>query len=47
MPDERSCGCGHHHIGAFDGLFGNDNITVLIFIVIFLLLFTDFGCAGR
>ncbi len=31
----RSCGCG-----------GNDS-TILFFLIVFLLLFTNFGCCGN
>jgi hypothetical protein len=42
MQEDRSCGCGCNN-GPVGGLFG-DNCSVLFFILIFLLLFTDFGC---
>lgn len=34
--DNNSCGCG----------CGGSNNTLLIFLIIFLLLFTDFGARG-
>lgn len=39
MPDERSCGCNN-------GLFncGGNDCSILFFIIIFLLLFTNCGC---
>lgn len=41
MPDERGCGCGN-------GLCGGDDCSILFFIIIFLLLFTNCGCGcGR
>ena len=50
--DVRDCGCsnncGCNQGGLFNNLFcgcgcGNDN-TILFFIIVFLLLFTNFGC---
>lgn len=44
MPEEgRSCGSNN---GIFNGLFGGcgENSEILFFIIIFLLLFTNFGC---
>ncbi len=54
MQDEvRDCGCCNNNQGGlFSNLFGgcgcgNDS-TILFFIIIFLLLFTNFGCGcGR
>ena len=52
MPEERDCGCQFNNNercgGLFNNLFngcgcGNDN-TILFFIIVFLLLFTNFGC---
>ncbi len=52
MPEERDCGCQCNNNercgGLFNNLFngcgcGNDN-TILFFIIVFLLLFTNFGC---
>lgn len=45
MPDERNCGCGCNNNG---GLFGGcgDDCSILFFIIIFLLLFTNCGCGG-
>jgi len=52
MPeDNRNCGCNNNG-GLFGGLFGgngcgcNDN-SILFFIIIFLLLFTNCGCCNR
>ena len=36
----NNCGCGF-----LNGLFGGDS-EILFFIIIFLLLFTNFGCCG-
>lgn len=38
--EDRSCGCGCNNNSGF---FGCDS-EVLFFIIIFLLLFTNFGC---
>lgn len=51
MPEEqRNCGCGCNQnngcCGGLGNLFGGDS-EVLFFIIIFLLLFTNFGCCGR
>ncbi len=50
MPDDnRNCGCDNNG-GLLGGLFrGNDcgcgnDCTILFFIIVFLLLFTNFGC---
>lgn len=49
--NDRSCGCNSGcNSGCGLGLFGrngcgNDS-TILFFIIIFLLLFTNFGCCG-
>ena len=47
MPDEiRNCGCNNNGIG---GLFNNicsQDTELLLFLIIFLLLFTSFG-TGR
>ncbi len=47
MPDERNCGCGcgNNGIGGLFGGCGND-CSILFFIIIFLLLFTNCGCGG-
>ncbi len=45
MPEDRNCGCGCNN-----GLFGGcgDDCSILFFIIIFLLLFTNCGCGcGR
>ena len=49
MPDEaRNCGCGcgcNNNGGFLNGLFGGcGDSEILFFIIIFLLLFTNFGC---
>ena len=50
MPDERNCGCGcgcNNDMGGFFGGCGND-CSILFFIIVFLLLFTNCGCGcGR
>lgn len=50
MPDDRNCGCGNS--GPLGGLFGQrgccgGDSTVLFFLIVFLLLFTNFGCCGN
>jgi len=43
-----SCGCGcncGNNNGILGGLFGGENSEVLFFLVVFLLLFTSFGCS--
>lgn len=48
MEENRNCGCNNG--GLLNGLFGGcgDDSTILFFIIIFLLLFTNFGCGcGR
>ena len=53
MQDEvRDCSCCNNcnQGGLFGNLFGgcNNDSTILFFIIIFLLLFTNFGCGcGR
>ena len=44
MQDEvRNCGCGcNNNCGIFDRICGGDS-EILFFIIIFLLLFTNFG----
>lgn len=50
MQEEvRNCGCNpccNKSGGFLNGLFGGcgDNSEILFFIIIFLLLFTNFGC---
>lgn len=49
MPEERDCGCGrNNNCGCLSNLFGGcgDN-SILFFIIIFLLLFTNCGCCNR
>ena len=44
MPEEsRNCGCNNGILGGILGGCGN-NSEILFFIIIFLLLFTNFGC---
>lgn len=42
----NNCGCGCNNGGFFNGLFGGCGCDseILFFIIIFLLLFTNFGC---
>ena len=54
MPEERECGCGcnnncgHNNCGFLGNLFGGcGDSTILFFIIIFLLLFTNCGCCNR
>lgn len=49
MQDEaRNCGCGcnNNPLSNILGCCGGDS-EILFFIIIFLLLFTSFGCCGR
>lgn len=47
-----NCGCGNN-TGLLGGLLGRNgcgcgcNTEILFFLIIFLLLFTDFGCGCR
>lgn len=57
--DQRNCGCAPTNndgcCGGLGNIFGrnnNDNCCggnseILFFIIVFLLLFTNFGCCGR
>ncbi|MCI9365921.1 MAG: hypothetical protein HFJ54_05045 [Clostridia bacterium] len=57
MGDQRNCGCGcgnnNNCGGILGGLFGGNgcgcggNSEILFFIIIFLLLFTNFGCCNN
>ena len=52
MPeDTRNCGCNNCgcNNGILGGLFNGcgENSEILFFIIIFLLLFTNFGCCNR
>ena len=57
MPEEqRNCGCNQNNNGCCGGLsnlFGGNcgcgcgDTEILFFLIIFLLLFTNFGCCGR
>ena len=58
MPEEqRNCGCNQNNnngcgcCGVLGNLFGGNGCCgdseILFFIIIFLLLFTNFGCCGR
>ena len=42
----NNCGCGCNNGGFLNGLFGGCGCDseILFFIIIFLLLFTNFGC---
>lgn len=45
MPEELRGGCGCEPARPLGGfLDGCNNSVILFFIIIFLLLFTDFGC---
>ena len=52
MPEEQRNNCGCNNGGILGGLFGRhgcgcgcgSNSEVLFFLIVFLLLFTDFGC---
>ena len=51
MPEEnRDCGCNNNGCGNgnfLNNLFGGNGCcdnTILFFIIVFLLLFTNFGC---
>lgn len=50
MPDDRDCGCGCNNNGLFGGCLNNNrncgcgDSTILFFIIVFLLLFTNCGC---
>ena len=51
MPEEnRNCGCNNNG-ELFGGLFGGNGCcgdnSILFFILIFLLLFTNCGCGNR
>ena len=41
------CGCGCNNGGLFSSLSGGNNGEVLFFLVVFLLLFTNFGCCNK
>jgi len=46
MPEESrnfGGGCCNNN-GPLNGIFGGCDCTVLFFIIVFLLLFTNFGC---
>lgn len=52
--DQRNCGCGcGNNGGLLGGLFGGcgcgcgGNSEILFFIIVFLLLFTNFGCCNN
>lgn len=53
MPDDRNCGCGNNG-GILGGILNNSRCgcgcggdsTILFFIIVFLLLFTNCGCNG-
>lgn len=41
QTEERNCGCGNN------GILGGCDCEILFFIIIFLLLFTNYGCGCR
>lgn len=51
--EARDCGCGCGGNNGNCGLFGGcgcgcgGNSEILFFIIVFLLLFTNFGCCGN
>ncbi len=50
--DQRNCGCGcgcgnNGLAGLFGGCGCGGNSEILFFIIIFLLLFTNFGCCNN
>ncbi len=56
--DPRNCGCdsgcgcsGNNNCGGLSSLFGGcgcgGNSEILFFLIIFLLLFTNFGCCNN
>ena len=54
MPADRVCGCQNNN-GPFGGMFGNGGCgrgcggdsTILFFLIVFLLLFTNCGCCNN
>lgn len=51
QEENRNCGCGCNNGGLLGGLFGRNGCcgdnSILFFILIFLLLFTNCGCCNR
>ena len=52
MQEDRDCTCeSNRNCGIFNGLLGgcgcNGDNTILFFIIVFLLLFTNYGCCNR
>lgn len=56
MPEEQrgyndqrncGCGCGGNNNGFFGGCGCGGNSEILFFLIIFLLLFTNFGCCNN
>lgn len=51
--EPRNCGCGCGNNGGLSGLLGGcgcgcgGNSEILFFLIIFLLLFTNFGCCNN
>lgn len=45
QEESRNCGCNNNFANPISGMFGgcDDNCTILFFIIVFLLLFTNFG----
>lgn len=46
MQDNNRCCGGCNNGGFLNGLFCGNDSEILFFIIIFLLLFTNFGCCG-
>lgn len=46
MQSSNDRGCGCNNGGFLNGLFCGNDSEILFFIIIFLLLFTNFGCCG-
>ena len=46
--EQRNCGCGCNN-GGIGNIFGGcgGNSEILFFLIIFLLLFTNFGCCNN
>ena len=46
MQDANNRCCGCNNGGFLNGLFCGNDSEILFFIIILLLLFTNFGCCG-
>ncbi len=47
-PRNCGCGCGNNGLGnLFGGCGCGGNSEILFFLIIFLLLFTNFGCCNN